>query len=201
MSSRALLDKLINSLQTMPGVGPVTASRIAFALLDKKRAQGLEMAETIKQALTNISSCPGCHNYSDSEGVECEICACASRRESGVLCVVETPSDVQAIEDSKSFNGTYFVLHGHLSPIDGIGAKELGLDVLFEKIVNNHYKEVILALSQTIEGNATSSFIANFCKRHDIIVSKIASGVPVGGELMSVDQNTLAMSLNYRRPL
>lgn len=185
----------------MPGIGPISATRIAYTLLERKRDLGIEMAEVIKQSLEQISRCPSCQNYSDEKGKECEICSSASRKANATLCVVETPSDVQAIEDSGSFKGTYFVLHGRLSPLDGIGAQELGLDILFKKLVSQKYNEVILALSQTVEGNATAAFISNFCKRHNIEVSKIASGVPIGGDLNSVDGSTLATSIAYRRKI
>lgn len=201
MSSSVLLDKFIKALQLMPGIGPVSASRIAYTLLERKRDLGIEMAEVIKQALEQISRCPSCQNYSDEEGKECDICSSLSRKESAILCVVETPSDVQAIEESGSFQGTYFVLHGHLSPLDGIGVQELGLDILFKKLTAQKYKEVILALSQTVEGNATATFISNFCKRHEIEVSQIASGVPIGGELNAVDGSTLATSIAHRRKI
>ena len=185
----------------MPGIGPVSAARIAYTLLERKRDMGGNMADTIKQALTSISRCPSCQNYCDIEGQKCEICSSFKRQESGLLCVVETPQDVQAIEESGSFNGTYFVLHGHLSPLDGISAEELKLGLLFKKLKEQNYKEVILALSQTVEGDATAAFISNFCKRHEILVSQIASGIPIGGELNAVDQNTLATSINYRRKI
>lgn len=185
----------------MPGVGPVTANRIAFSLLDRRRESGLLMAKVIEQALTNISQCPNCHNYCDKEGDMCEICKSARRRENRILCVVESPLDVSIIEESGSFNGTYYVLHGHLSPIDGIGPDELGLHTLALKIKNEGYTEVILALSQTVEGNATAAYIRAMCKKSSVKLSTIASGVPIGGDLESVDKNTLKTSFDYRREL
>lgn len=157
------------------------------------------MAEIIEQSLKNISLCPHCRNYTDTENEPCELCKSDRRRTSGVICVVETPTDVAAIESSASFNGSYFVLHGHLSPLDGIGPKELGLDVLSSRLETESVKELILALSQTVEGDVTASYIASMAKKHDITVSRIATGVPLGGDLGSVDGNTLAMSFNYRR--
>ena len=159
MSSSTLLDNLIESLQVMPGVGPVSATRIAYYLLDRKRQEGLNMAQIIEQSLKNISLCPHCRNYT----------------------------------------GNYFVLHGHLSPLDGIGPKELGLDVLRSRLETEDVKELILALSQTVEGDVTASYIASMAKKYGITVSRIATGVPLGGDLGSVDGNTLAMSFNYRR--
>ena len=117
MSSSTLLDNLIESLQVMPGVGPVSATRIAYYLLDRKRQEGLNMAQIIEQSLKNISLCPHCRNYTDEENEPCELCKSDKRRSSGSICVVETPTDVSAIESSSSYSGNYFVLHGHLSPI------------------------------------------------------------------------------------
>lgn len=199
MSSSTLLDNPIESLQVMPGVGPVSATRIAYYLLDRKRQEGLNMAQIIEQSLKNISLCPHCRNYTDEENEPCELCKSDKRRSSGSICVVETPTDVSAIESSSSYSGNYFVLHGHLSPLDGIGPKELGLDVLRSRLETEDVKELILALSQTVEGDVTASYIASMAKKYGITVSRIATGVPLGGDLGSVDGNTLAMSFNYRR--
>ncbi len=201
MSSSSLLDSMIEALQVMPGIGPVSATRIAYYLLDRKRSEGLAMAQTIEQGLNNISICPHCRNYTDEKDQECELCSSAKRRASGSICIVESPSDVMAIESSSSYKGNYFVLHGHLSPIDGIGPKELGFDVLMDRLKNENINEVILALGQTAEGEVTASYIATIAKKLNISVSKIATGVPVGGELTSVDGNTLALSFNFRRKI
>ncbi len=201
MSSSTLLDNMIEALQVMPGIGPVSATRIAYFLLDRKRNEGISMAQAIEQGLTNISLCPSCRNYTDSKGEVCGICASEKRKLSKTICVVETPSDVKAIEATSSFSGRYFVLHGHLSPIDGIGPSEIGLDLLESRLSSEKIDEIILALGQTVEGEVTSSFIASMAKKHNIPVSKIATGVPLGGELGSVDGNTLAMSFNYRREI
>ncbi|MBQ9275416.1 MAG: recombination protein RecR [Succinivibrio sp.] len=200
MSSSVLLERLINALQVMPGVGPVSAARIAYHLLDRRRQDGLNMARIITEALNGIALCPRCRNYTDQEGELCGVCAQELRRHSALLCVVEAPSDVQAVEDTAAYQGTYFVLHGHLSPIDGIGTAELGLPLLEEILRSGEIKEVILALSQTVEGNTTAAYIAKLCQSLNLQVSRIASGVPVGGELGNVDQSTLATSFNYRRP-
>lgn len=201
MSSSILLDKMISALQVMPGVGPVSATRIAYYLLDRKRDDGLKMVQAIDEALKHVCLCPTCKNYTDHENEPCELCKNPKRQANLSLCVVETPSDVLAIEDSSSFNGTYFVLHGHLSPLDGIGPKELSLDSLQKLITENQYQEVILATSHTVEGDVTASYIASMVKKLGIKVSRIATGVPLGGELGSVDGNTLALSLNYRRDM
>ena len=181
---------MVEALQVMPGIGPVSATRIAYYLLDRKRSEGLAMAKVIEQGLNSISICPRCRNYTDEKDQECELCSSSKRRNSGSICIVESPSDVMAIESSSSYSGSYFVLHGHLSPIDGIGPEELGFDVLTK-----------MALGQTAEGEVTASYIAAIAKKLNISVSKIATGVPVGGELASVDGNTLALSFNFRRKI
>ncbi len=201
MSSSSLFDQMVEALQVMPGIGPVSATRIAYFLLDRKREEGISMAKVIEQGLKNISICPHCRNYTDDEGQECELCSSPKRRNSGSICIVESPSDVLAIEQSSSYSGNYFVLHGHLSPIDGIGPNELGFDVLTKRLKEEHINEVILALGQTAEGEVTASYIATLAKKLNISVSKIATGVPVGGELTSVDGNTLALSFNFRRKI
>lgn len=201
MSSSNLLDKMIEALQVMPGIGPVSATRIAYYLLDRKREEGLSMVEAISTALKNVALCPQCHNYTDEENKLCALCESSKRKASKALCVVETPSDVVAIEASASFNGTYFVLHGHLSPLDGVGPNELHLNDLDDLIKKAEIEEVILATSHTVESDVTASYIANMVKKHQIKVTRIATGVPLGGELGSVDGNTLALSLNYRRDM
>lgn len=198
MSSSQLLDKLIAALQVMPGIGPRSAARIAYTLLDRKRREGLLLADTMAEALNKITLCPVCRNYSD--GGVCSICSSVRRRDSGLLCVVESPSDVQAVESSGTFFGTYFVLHGHLSPIDGIGAQELGLDLLQQRFASGDVKELILATNPTVEGDATASYIAAMARHFDIVLTKIAAGVPVGGDLNTVDEYTLAASITQRRP-
>lgn len=198
MSSCAYLDKLIAALQIMPGVGPRSATRIAYALLDHKRAEGLQMAQIVQEALEHIELCPCCRNYSD--GGVCAICANDKRRHSGLLCIVETPADVQAIESAGTFFGTYFVLHGHLSPLDGIGPQELGLELLEQRLQSGEIKEAILATNPTVEGEATAAYIAAMARRYQLTLSKIASGVPFGGNLDSVDEHTLATSITERRP-
>ena len=201
MSASRRLDELIEALQIMPGIGPVSAARIAYYLLDRKRSDALSLSDAIAHAVNEIGQCPCCHNYSDADGELCSQCASAKRRESGQICVVESPSDVEAIENSGTYHGTYFVLHGLLSPIEGIGPEELGFDALIERMSKDKVKEVILAISQTVEGEVTSQYLAALAKKLDITVSRIASGVPIGGNLNSVDGNTLALSINYRRPV
>jgi recombination protein RecR len=201
MASSALLEELIKSLQVMPGIGPVSATRIAYYLLDKKREEGLMLAKNLELSLKNISLCPCCRNYTDLKDEPCNLCADEKRNLKKSLCIVENPEDVEAIEAMASYHGLYFILHGHLSPIDGVGPLDLGLDILKRRLETLNFDEVILATSQTVEGEATASYIALMAKKLGITVSKIATGVPIGGNLGSVDGNTLMQSFNYRRPL
>lgn len=198
MSSSKLLSQLIQALQVMPGIGPRSAARIAYTLLDRKRPEALKLAQALQQAMTGIELCPLCRDYSD--GGLCSYCKDELRRSSGQLCVVESPADVQALEASGSFRGTYFVLHGHLSPLDGIGPAELGMDKLEERLSDGSVREVILAVNSTVEGDITASFIASIARRYGLQVSRLASGVPVGGDLNTLDEFTLAASLQHRTP-
>ncbi|MBQ4246250.1 MAG: recombination protein RecR [Succinivibrio sp.] len=201
MSSSALLDNLIEALQVMPGIGPVSATRIAYHLLDRNRNGGTELSKALSDALNNIALCPVCRNYTDHKDTVCALCSQEKRKNSALLCVVESPSDVEAIEKTGTYYGSYFVLHGHLSPIDRIGPAQIGLDELRERLEKEHIEEVILALSQTVDGEVTASYITSIARKLNIEVSKIAQGVPVGGELTSVDGNTLASSLNFRHKI
>lgn len=201
MSSSTLLDNLIEALQVMPGVGPVSATRIAYYLLDRNRNGGIELSKLLNEALTSIALCPSCRNYTDKKDCMCSLCTQEKRKSSGMLCIVESPSDVEAIEATGTYYGSYFVLHGHLSPIDRIGPSQIGLDELKKKLESEHITEVILALSQTVDGEVTASYITSIARKLDISISKIATGVPVGGELNSVDGNTLASSLNFRHKI
>ena len=198
MSASLLLDKLIKSLQIMPGVGPRSATRIAYYLLDRKREESLQLATTLKEAVEKIGLCTQCRDY--SEDSVCSICKSFKRKDSGLLCVVETPSDLLAIESSGTYFGQYFVLHGHLSPIDGIGPSELGIDLLMQRLKEGSVKELILATNPTVEGDATASYIGALAKRYGVSVSKLASGVPLGGDLDNIDEQTIAASLTHRRP-
>lgn len=198
MGSSLLLDKLIKSLQIMPGVGQRSASRIAYDLLSRNKQKGLELANIIALALNNIKLCQRCRNYCDDE--LCNICSSEKRKSNGTICIVESPSDVHAIELSGNFFGTYFVLHGHLSPIDGIGPSQLALDKLELILQSQDIHELILATNPTIEGDATASYIAKIARKYNINVSKIAQGIPIGGDIDTVDEHTLASSLNNRQP-
>lgn len=193
-----LIDQLINALRCLPGVGPKTAQRMAFQLLQHNRDNGLHLARLLQTALTEIGHCKQCHTLCETD--LCRLCA-DPRRDSSSLCVVGTPVDVLAFEQTGNFRGHYFVLMGHLSPLDGIGPKEIGIEKLSECIQNHPIQEMILATNTTVEGEATAHYIANMVKGTHIKCTRIAYGVPVGGELEYLDVNTLARSIAARTRL
>ncbi|MDO6765393.1 recombination mediator RecR [Agarivorans sp. 1_MG-2023] len=191
------IDQLIKSLQVLPGVGPRSAQRMAFHLLERKRRDGLQLAEHLTKAMDAVGHCEVCRNFAEED--LCPICQSPKRTSKGVICVVETPADVAAIEQTAQFFGSYFVLMGHLSPLDGIGPSELHLDKLERRLANEDVSELILATNPTVEGEATAYYIADMAKRYKVKVSRIAHGVPLGGELDSVDGTTLSHSLIGRQ--
>ena len=196
MSFSPLLNNLVNSLCCLPGVGKKTAQRMALHLLEKDRDGAAQLSADISQALENIGRCSQCRNLSETD--LCDICA-DERRDQGVLCVVETPMDVIALESTNSFRGLYFVLYGHLSPLDGIGPDELGLDDFVKLIEAKNIEEIILATNLTVEGEATAHYLSDIAKPFSVKVSRIAHGVPSGGELEYVDGNTLSLALSGRK--
>ncbi|WP_261844218.1 recombination mediator RecR [Aliamphritea ceti] len=198
MSFSPLIQSLVEAFRCLPGVGPKTAQRMAFHMLERDREGGVRLSETLQLAIENVGRCSRCRTLSENE--LCEICD-DSRRDSSKLCVLETPVDVLAVEQTGGFNGLYFVLMGHLSPIDGIGPQDLGLDVLLQQIDGAEIEEIILATNPTVEGEATAHYIAEQVKDMGIKVTRIAHGVPVGGELEFVDGGTLAHALAGRRSL
>lgn len=195
--SQSLLDNLIEQLQCLPGVGPKTAQRMAFHLLQRKRQAGKELAAVLSDSMDNIGQCSECRNYTELE--LCGICQNSKRAIDGTLCIVESASDLAAVELSAQFSGRYFVLHGNLSPIDGIGPNEIGLYQLEEMLAKGHVTEVILALNPSVEGEATSHYIADICRSNDIAITRIAHGIPVGGELEMVDSSTITHALMGRK--
>ncbi|QYJ77540.1 recombination mediator RecR [Shewanella acanthi] len=199
MKFSPLLDELIQSLRCLPGVGPKSAQRMAFQLLERDRKVGLKLATSLSNAMSEIGHCQSCRTYTEES--LCPICASHKRGTSSTICVVETPADVLAIEAGGHFSGRYFVLLGHLSPLDGIGPDELGLSLLERHLASGDVAELILATNPTVEGEATAHFIADMARRHQVTISRIAHGVPVGGELEYVDSTTLALSFNGRVPL
>src|SRR3954462_14249006 len=190
------LAKLIDALRALPGVGPKTAQRIAFHLLQGGRDGARQLAGALTAGLDSIRRCKRCRMLTDSE--LCSICS-ASGRDASLLCVVESPADVVAVEQSGSYRGRYFVLMGHLSPLDGIGPEQLGVRDL-EAILNEGLvRELILATNPTVEGEATAHFLGELATRRGIRASRIAHGVPIGGELEYVDGGTLAHALAGRQ--
>ena len=190
-----ILQDLVNAFKGLPGIGVKSAQRIVFNLIQQNQEKALFLSDAIKNALDNIKECANCRMYTDSE--VCEICN-DQKRDSALLCVIESPADMIAIENSMSFNGRYFVLMGKLSPLDGIGPDQLKLDKLESIIKNGYVKEIILANSPTIEGEATASYILSLIEDTNIEATRIAYGVPMGGELEYVDSSTLTQALNNR---
>jgi recombination protein RecR len=191
-----LLAQLIDALKCLPGVGPKSAQRMAFYLLERDRDGAKNLSSALTEAVEKIGHCSMCRTLSETE--LCEICASTSR-DNGTLCVIETPADIFAIEHAAEFRGKYFVLMGHLSPLDGIGPAELGLDLLQARLANNEVKELILATNPTVEGEATAHYISTMAAKHQILTTRIAHGVPLGGELEYIDAGTLAHAFSGRQ--
>lgn len=197
MKFSPLVQELIDSLKCLPGVGAKSAQRMAFHLLERNRRGGSKLASALARAMTEIGHCQQCRNFTEEE--LCEICQSPKRQIATTLCIVESPGDVIAIEQTGEFNGRYFILMGHLSPIDGIGPDDLGLDKLATQFASGQFNEVILATNPTVEGEATAHFIAELAQQYQVNISRIAHGVPVGGELEYVDGNTLSHALSGRK--
>ncbi len=187
---------MIAALRGLPGVGQKSAQRMAFSLLARKRDSAAELAAALTNALENVRRCVRCRLY--AEGELCPVCQ-SSHRDSTQLCVVETDADVAAIEQGAHYNGLYFVLGGHLSPLDGIGPEALGLELYARRIREEDFREIILATNPTVEGEATAQYLAELAATVKIPVTRIAHGVPVGGELEYVDGSTLAHAFSGRR--
>jgi recombination protein RecR len=196
MSYSPLLVQLIDGLRCMPGVGQKSAQRIAFHLLERDRDGAKGLSAALAEAAEGIGHCTRCRMFTESE--LCSICA-ASGRDPSQLCVVESPADVMALEDATGFRGLYFVLMGHLSPLDGIGPEELGLSSLEEWLAEGEVKELIIATNPTVEGDATAHYLADLANRKGVSASRIAHGVPLGGELEYVDGGTLSHAFYGRR--
>ncbi|WP_435273765.1 recombination mediator RecR [Psychrobium sp. nBUS_13] len=187
---------LIEGLTCLPGVGPKSAQRMAFQLLERNRQGGLTLAKALDNAMSHVKHCDVCRTLTEQD--TCHLCLNPKRLESKQLCVVETPADVIAFEQTGYYYGRYFVLMGHLSPLDGIGPDDIGLDKFETLIESGDFSEVILATNPTVEGEATAHYVADICNDYDIQASRIAHGVPVGSELEYVDGTTLSHSFNGR---
>ncbi len=185
-----LLEELIENLRSLPGVGPKTAQRMAFQLLTRGRQGGKQLAQKLLQAMDGIGQCRLCRTFSELE--LCEVCS-SPRRDPALLCVVENPIDMMVLEQVGLYKGYYFVLMGHLSPLDGIGPDKLGISDLAQRLAQNAIHEMILATNPTVEGEATAHYISDLAKQFPAIkVTRIAHGVPLGGELEFIDGGTLA---------
>ncbi|MCE4934734.1 recombination mediator RecR [Aliivibrio fischeri] len=199
MRTSGLLEQLMESLRCLPGVGPKSAQRMAFHLLQRNRQGGMQLADALSQAMSEIGHCSECRTFTEED--TCAICLNLKRQVSGEMCIVESPADIVAVEATGQFSGRYFVLMGHLSPLDGIGPSDIGLDLLDHRLNRGDIKEVILATNPTVEGEATAHYIAELCQEHQVPASRIAHGVPMGGELELVDGTTLSHSILGRQKL
>ena len=195
MINSPLVQELIEALRCLPGVGPKSASRMAFHLLEHGRHQGEVLSNTLAKAMKNVGHCKRCRIFTEDD--ICHLCS-NNKRHQQLLCIVETPSDVAAIEQTSPYQGLYHVLMGRLSPIDGIGPKELGLDHLRNRFKNETIEEIVLATNATVEGEATAHYIANMAKPFGIKTTRLAYGIPMGGELDLIDSNTLAHAFSAR---
>lgn len=194
-----LLRELIDALRILPGVGPKSAQRMALTLLERQRPGGLRLARALEQALHHVEHCSICRNL--TEQTVCDICSNSSR-EQNLLCVVESPMDVIALEQSGSYRGRYFVLLGRLSPLDGIGPNELGLPALIERLrTTPEIEELIIATNPSVEGEATAHYLREATRSLPLMVTRLAQGVPVGGELEYLGGSTLTHALSGRRPV
>ncbi len=185
----------MRAFQCLPGVGPKSAQRMTFHLLQRDRQGARNLAQILQHAVDKVGHCTLCRTL--TEDSVCELCANPSR-DASILCVVESPADVYAVDRATVFKGLYYVLHGRLSPLDGIGPEHLGLDQLDGKLASGNVKELILATNTTVEGEATAHFIADMARRHQVLSTRIAHGVPLGGELEYVDSGTLAHAFSGR---
>ena len=196
MSERPLLAELMDAFCCLPGIGPKSAQRMAFHLLERNREAGRHLSAVLAESMDRIGHCQHCRTLSESE--LCSLCA-SSSREDTMLCVVETPAEIIALEQATDYRGRYFVLGGRLSPLDGIGPKEIGLEQLEQRLRQGEIKEMILATNPTVEGEATAHYIGEMAKTKEIQVTRIAHGVPLGGELEYVDGSTLSHAFAGRQ--
>ncbi len=199
MKYSPLITELIDSFKCLPGVGAKSAQRMAFHLLERNRQGALRLSHALHDAMEHVTHCESCRTFTES--TLCGICANPSRQLAQTLCIVESPQDILAIEQTAEFSGQYFVLMGHLSPIDGIGPAEIGLDTLAKRLAEQTITEVILATNPTVEGEATAHYIGQMCQQYAIQATRIAHGVPVGGELEYIDGNTLTHAFSGRRAI
>ena len=192
---KTLIDDLIGALTCLPGVGKKTAQRMTYHLLQRGKEDALNLSDILKETVLKTRNCKSCRTL--CQGEFCEICSDPSRNDD-VLCIVESPADIMNIENSTNYHGKYFVLNGKLSPLDGIGPNEIGLDMLDKKLSSGKVKELILAVNNTVESDVTAHVISNIALKNSIKVTRLAQGVPVGGELEYLDQRTLSKAFEKR---
>jgi recombination protein RecR len=195
LSQSDLLTQLIDALRCLPGVGQKSAQRMAYHVLERNREGGMRLAGALQEAVQRISHCNLCRDFTEQE--TCTICA-NSARDAGLLCIVETPADRLVIEQATGYRGLYFILQGRLSPLDGIGPRELGLDKLATRLAQGEIRELIIATNPTVEGEATAHYLAQLARQFEVKPSRLAHGVPIGGELEYVDRGTLAHAFGSR---
>jgi recombination protein RecR len=198
MKSPSSLENLIEALRCLPGVGPKSAQRMAYHLLQRDQPGAKKLGDALNQALTRVHHCHLCNNFTEAE--VCTLCN-ADKRDASLLCVVESPADLMMMEQTESYRGMYFVLMGRLSPLDGIGPKEIHLDRLVKRATDGTVKEVVLATNYTVEGEATAHYVGEMLRSKGVRLTRIARGLPVGGELEHVDTGTLAQALIERREI
>jgi recombination protein RecR len=198
MQTPTALDQLIEALRCLPGVGPKSAQRMAYHLLQRDRSGAQHLSRSLQEALERIHHCQKCNNFSESE--VCDLCS-SGKRDAHQLCVVEMPTDLLMLEQTQSYSGMYFVLMGRLSPLDGVGPKEIHLDRLLKRAQDGDVQEVILATNYTVEGEATAHYVGELLRARGLRVSRIARGLPMGGEIEHVDVGTLAQAMLERRSL
>jgi recombination protein RecR len=198
MAGAGLIDELMEALRCLPGVGPKTAQRMTYQLLERGRPGAARLAEALRAALAGVGRCKRCRTL--SEGELCTICA-NPVRDPGQICIVESPADILALEQATTFRGHYFVLMGRLSPLDGIGPKELGLEQLAHRLAEEEINEMIIATNPTVEGEATAHYLGQMARQFSIAPTRIAHGVPLGGELEYIDSSTLAHAFAGRQEL
>ncbi len=195
--SSKMIEKAVNEISNLPGIGKKTALRLVLHLLKQPESQSVNLANAISEMRLKVNFCDNCHNISDSDN--CEICS-NPRRDQGLICVVEDIRDVMAIEKTSSFNGLYHVLGGKISPLDGIGPDDINIDSLIEKVKNNEIREVIFALSTTMEGDTTNFYIFRKISKYNVLTSTIARGISIGDDLEYTDEVTLGRSITDRIP-
>jgi recombination protein RecR len=198
MSSSRAIEALKEALRRLPGVGPKTAQRMAFHLMERDRDGASEIASALQNAIDTVQSCTRCNTFCEAE--LCDLCG-SSKRDASALCVVETPADLEAIEQSGAYSGMYFVLMGQLSPIDGVGPDKLGFDRLNKLIAEEGIGEVIIATNLTAEGEATAEYLRQLTDGHEVRTTRLARGVPIGGELEYMDQRTVSQAFQDRREM